>query len=278
MLSYLTFTISPEQEGLTVEQLLREQGFSKNAVSRLKNAACSFSIAQRRVNSNHILHAGDILTVPISNQSAPHCAIEPWEMPLSLVYEDEYFLVTDKPSGMPMYPHHQGGNGSLANILASHYPKQTFHALNRLDANTAGLVVIAKNAYILHQLQKAEVSKYYLLYAEGFLAGEGIIDLPLVHLNGQPRVLIDPKGKEARTAYKVLKSGSAKSLVWVQLLTGRTHQIRAHFSALGHPLWGDRLYGSSHGEGYRLLAYHLHFNHPMSGKLLEFESPQALCF
>ena len=278
MLLYLTFTISAEENDLTVEQFLLKQGFSKNAISRLKNAPLSFALAGERVNSNHLLKAGDVLTVPLANQTAPSAAIEPWNAPLTIVYEDEYFFVIDKPSGIPMYPHTKGGNGSLANILAYYCPKQTFHALNRLDTYTSGLVVIAKNAYILHQLQKQKVEKYYLAYIQGNLCGSGVIDLPLTHKNGQPRVEIDPQGKEARTAYQVLKSGGEKSLVWVHLLTGRTHQIRAHFAALDHPLWGDSLYGSSQGGSYRLLAYHLHFNHPIHGEPLEFESPQALCF
>jgi len=277
MVEYLSFDISPAQAGLNVEQFLLQQGFSKNAISRLKLAAHSFEIAQARVNSNHILNAGDVLKVPIFNQRSS-AQIIPWEMPLVCVYEDAYFWVIDKPAGIPMYPHHKGGNGSLANILAYHYPHQAFHALNRLDLNTAGLVVLAKNAFVLHRLQQTKLNKYYLLYAQGSLSGQGVIDLPLLHINGQPRVLIDPQGKRARSAYQVLHSSDEQSLVQVHLLTGRTHQIRAHFSAIGHPLIGDELYGAKDNSGYRLLAYRLQIHHPLNDIDLELESPQAICF
>lgn len=279
MEQYLSFLIEPSQAGMEVAQVLLAQGFSKKAISRLKNAELSFEINEKRVNSNYILREGDILRVPIFNQKPPKAQIIPWKKDLSVVYEDEYLLVCDKPSGIAMYPHTGGGNGSLANIVAYHYPHQTFHAVNRLDEYTAGLVVLAKNAYVLHQLQNSNIEKYYLLYVQGRLNGAGMIDLPLRHINGQPRVLVDPTGKEARTAYTVLACFAAHSVVMVHLLTGRTHQIRAHMAAIGHPLVGDVLYGADENEqNYRLLAFHLEIEHPITHEILDCESPQALCF
>lgn len=279
MEQYLSFSITAAAENCDVASFLRQHGFSKKAISRLKNSAHSFEINGARVNSDYILRPGDILRVPISNQHPPKATIVPWEESLCRIYEDEYFLVCDKPSGIPMYPHKAGQSGSLANIMAYHYPHETFHAFNRLDENTAGLVILAKNAYILHKLQNTSVEKYYLLRAQGCLEGEGIIDLPLRHQSGQPRVLVDPNGKEARTAYTVLTSAAAQSLVMAHLLTGRTHQIRAHMAAIGHPLVGDVLYGGDfQTTGYRLLAYRLEILHPVTHEDIICESPHALCF
>lgn len=279
MEQYLSFLIEQKQAGSDVAGVLLAHGFSKNAISRLKNAERSFEVDGKRVNSNYILREGDILRVPIFNQKPPKAHIIPWEKDLSVVYEDEYLLVCDKISGIPMYPHKSGGNGALANIVAYHYPHQTFHAVNRLDEYTAGLVVLAKNAYVLHQLQNSNIEKYYLLHVQGRLNGSGMIDFPLLHINGQPRVLVDSMGKEARTAYTVLANRTDYSVVMVHLLTGRTHQIRAHMAEIGHPLVGDRLYGADAKEhNYRLLAFHLEIEHPITHEILDCESPQALCF
>lgn len=279
MEQYLSFVIEPSQAGMEVAQVLLAQGFSKKAISRLKNADLSFEVAEKRVNSNYILCAGDILRVPIFNQAPPKAKIVPWEKDLTIVYEDEYLLVCDKVAGIPMYPHKSGGNGSLANIVAYHYPNKTFHAVNRLDENTAGLVVLAKSAYVLHQLQNINIEKYYLLTVQGALNGAGMIDFPLLHISGHPRVLVDSTGKEARTAYTVLANRTDYSIVMVHLLTGRTHQIRAHMAAIGHPLVGDVLYGAQEtGQNYRLLAFRLEIEHPITHEILVCESPQALCF
>lgn len=280
MESYFSITVTSEDSGCELASFLKAHGFSKKAISRLKNSTQSFEVSGCRVNSNYILCTGDKLRVPIFNQRPPKAHIIAQNAPLARVYEDEYLIVVDKPRRLPMYPHRAGESGSLANIMAYHYPAQTFHAFNRLDENTAGLVLLAKNAHVLHLLQQTSVDKYYLLYAEGHLPASGIIDLPLYHQNGQPRVLVDyQSGKEARTAYTTLAYFTDYSLVRVHLLTGRTHQIRAHMAAIGHPLVGDTLYGAKKAhQSYRLLAYLLEIVHPISGEKLTCESPQALCF
>ena len=280
MNSYFSITVTSEDSDCELASFLKAHGFSKKAISRLKNSAQSFEVNGSRVNSNYILRTGDKLRVPIFNQCPPKARIAAQNAPLVRVYEDEYLIVVDKPRRLPMYPHRAGASGSLANIMAYHYPEQTFHAFNRLDENTAGLVLLAKNAHVLHLLQQTHVDKYYLLYAEGCLPASGFIDLPLYHQNGQPRVLVDyQNGKEAHTAYSALAYFVDYTLVRVHLLTGRTHQIRAHMAAIGHPLVGDTLYGAPEAkDGYRLLAYLLEIIHPISGEKLTFESPQALCF
>lgn len=199
--------------------------------------------------------------------------VEPEWHDLEILYEDDFCLVVHKPAGMPVHPHSEGQKGTLAHAVASHF-EQTgqrcrIRHIHRLDADTTGPVLYAKNEYAHQLLDEAMRNKLirrtYLAVVEGVIrAPQGRIDAPIGrdrHVTGKMRV--SPTGKPARTRFEVVGRAQDHTLIRAELETGRTHQIRVHFSHLGHPLAGDRLYGGStrligrqalHGE--RLVFVH----------------------
>ncbi len=169
-------------------------------------------------------------------------------------YEDEDLLIVNKPAGMPVHASHGHLDDSLGTLLQKEYQEKgsdfTVRAIGRLDKDVSGLVLFAKNRFaaqiLWEEKETGKLSKTYLAIAEGtFEHKEGVIDLPLQKVTGQRRRVTDEEGKPSFTRYCVLRSNGNLSLLEVQIDTGRTHQIRSHLSAIGHPLVGDDLYGGS---------------------------------
>jgi 23S rRNA pseudouridine1911/1915/1917 synthase len=222
--------------------------------------------------------------------------------PLAIIYEDDDLLVVDKPAGLTVHPGAglpagQAGvrRGTLAATLLAHRPElagvggpERPGIVHRLDRDTSGLLVVAKNeaarAALAHQWKERQVEKGYLALVHGRLEPpEGVIDAPIGRdPRHRQRMAVVEGHRAARTAYRVtrvLTSGpegtDCYSLVDVRPLTGRTHQIRVHFAAIGHPVVGDHIYGRASPVLKRqfLHAYRLSFRHPVDGRPLEFESP-----
>jgi len=222
-------------------------------------------------------------------------ALRPEPIPLTIVYEDADLLVVDKPAGLTVHPAAGARRGTLAAALVAHRPElaavgapERPGIVHRLDRDTSGLLVVAKNeaarAALARQWKRREVEKGYLALVQGRLEPpEGIIDAPIGRdPRHRQRMAVVEGGRAARTAYRVRQYliGDETGKVWYSLVdvrpsTGRTHQIRVHFAALGHPLVGDRVYGRpSPVLGRQFLhAYRLAFRHPVDGRPLEFESP-----
>lgn len=196
-----------------------------------------------------------------------------------LVYEDEVMRVIDKPAGIATMVSMRAGGGSIESEYTSLYGD--FRPVNRLDKGTGGLMVCATTGYYQHLLSEQLHSdcfiREYLAVVEGRMSSEtGCIDLPLGHVPGSNNLRrIDPDGKPSCTFYRVLDSGNGRTLLRLRLMTGRTHQIRVHLNAIGHPICGDHLYGSPLPESPDSFALHsayLFIRHPKTHEILFFKS------
>lgn len=235
----------------------------------------------RPARANDLLRAGDVVELALSDH--PHFAVQPDDAPVKIAYEDEDILVIDKDAPLPCQMSEKQGGPTLENRLAGLYgPDFLFRPLNRLDKGTSGLLCAAKNAHACQILQKklhtGEFVREYLAVVCGVLDGEGTIDLPIAKIDGPSiRRVVDWKnGKKSVTHWRSLGVFGDYSLIRLALETGRTHQIRVHMAAIGHPVAGDFLYGTELAALPGRFALHsarLRVTHPMTGARVDVESP-----
>ncbi len=223
---------------------------------------------------------GDVITVRLDEET-PEYPAEAGE--LSVLYEDEHILAVDKPAGILIHPSRSKNSGTLANFVAGYYEKtgqkSAFHPVTRLDRDTFGVVLLAKNAHIHALLQGAEVEKiYHALVLFGPEEDKGTIDAPIAR-RPLPSLLrfVSPQGKPSVTEFSVLRRGGQTSLLALRPITGRTHQLRLHCAYCGFPILGDPQYGNEESRalsetmGYsyqRLCAKEIAFVHPITGESL----------
>ncbi len=245
-----------ENDGKCVLDILRKELLMSNgAVKRAKAIPNGILLNGYEVTVRTAAKKGDILEVKIETEGAASENILPVKGALAIVYEDDDLLVVDKPAGMPVHPSQGHFEDSLANIVAWHYKeigeKIVFRAVNRLDRGTSGLMIVAKNSHaqnILHrQMAAGKLRREYLAVICGEPSPEsGTIDTPIKRAeNSVIKRVVAEDGKRAITHYETLCVDKKKelSLLKISLETGRTHQIRVHFSHIGNPLYGDFLYG-----------------------------------
>jgi 23S rRNA pseudouridine1911/1915/1917 synthase len=236
-----------------------------------------FASYQGKVLSlDSMLEAGQIIDVFLPEEKN---SIPPQEGPLSIVYEDAYLLILNKPSGLATL-----GTGShFANNLAGHISayyqhKQIpsrIHFVNRLDKETAGLILLAKHQYVHALLAKQTIIKKYYALVEGrVFPSASLIDRPIARLAPpSTKRIIAEYGQVAQTQYQVVDFRTDSSVLDITLLTGRTHQIRVHLAGIGHPLIGDTLYGSTIDSPLCLQSYFLSFDHPITKQKMTFTLP-----
>lgn len=229
------------------------------------------------VDTRSLVKVGDIISVNL-NFEEDNDNIVPTQIELNIVYEDDCFLILNKPVGIAVHPSMLHYNDSLSNGVKFYFDEINLHKkirpVNRLDFNTSGLIVFAKNEYVqeclIKQMANKEFTKEYLAIVNGiFDKKSGIIDLPIARKeNSIIERCVSKSGQNAITEYEVLQEYDNMSLVKCILKTGRTHQIRVHMSAIGHPLIGDSLYGSVSNliDRQALHSYKISFIHPISKK------------
>ena len=263
------YLILPQEDGLTAQEALFRRGYSKRLVIRLKQTEDGLVRNGVRIRSTTVLRAGETLavTLPDTGKKKTHLPL-----PVPVLYEDDDLFVCDKPAGIAC--HRSGGHQT--DTLEQVFSDRTLRAVYRLDKDTSGLLVLAKHTLCAAKLHR-QIEKTYLAVCSGHFAEKsGAIELPLLReIPYEPRQIVDPAGLPARTLYRVVWEGEASSAVLCRLMTGRMHQIRAHFAACGHPLLGDVLYG---GDCSRIQRQALHccsvgFCHPFTGERLSLCAP-----
>lgn len=226
---------------------------------------------------------GDIVTVNLDFEEESENIVAV-KMPLDIIFEDDCLLILNKPAGIAVHPSILHYENSLSNGVKFYFEsiglKRKIRPVNRLDLNTSGLIVFAKNEYIqeclIQQMNNHVFKKEYIAIVQGYFDEPcGTINLPIGRKdNSIIERCVSPNGQEAVTDYCVLKEFNGCSIVKCSLKTGRTHQIRVHMAAVGHPLLGDSLYGVSSDfiDRQALHSYKIAFVHPISHESLEFVS------
>jgi len=286
----LTFTVPEGPDRKAYHILRRELKASAALVRRLKTAGALF-VNGEPAFTDRMLKPGDILSADL-NACEPPCDLVSQTGPVSVLYEEEGFLIVNKPAGQLVHPTHSRYTDTLSNYAAGYLGSRSeapvVHAVNRLDRDTGGLVLFAKNSHMMALLSDAlaapSTEKQYLALVCGIMPDEaGTIDAPIRRVNeNDMRREVNPEGQRAVTHYQVIASDGTISLLKLKLETGRTHQIRVHCAHLGCPLLGDRLYGTepslAHsaalGVSSQLLhAFSLTFPHPYREETISVNAP-----
>jgi RluA family pseudouridine synthase len=231
-----------------------------------------------------IVKPGDEIRLLYRERPSP--GVAPEEFSIEVVYEDDQLIVLNKPAGMVVHPTKNYQNHTLANGLAYHFLRQgltiPIRPLHRLDKDTSGLVVFAKNPIaddaLTRQLMNGKLKRKYLAIVWGVLdKQQDTIDLPIQRLSDHPtQRAVRPSGQRAVTHYRVIKRWPSATMLELSLETGRTHQIRTHLAHIGHPLIGDSLYGGESFAGFKRQALHaakVTFMHPLTAKQVSLSVP-----
>ncbi len=274
---YLT-PLVPDVSRTAIQHMIAEDGVLVNG---------------RSSKAGYGLREGDTIRVYHMLPSAQSSHVKPQNYPLEIVYEDNDLLVINKAAGMVVHPapgHHED---TLVNALVARYPQLEEQKndvrpgiVHRLDRDTSGLLIVAKNtrtqAALIDMMKQHTIVKRYLALVEGNISlDHGSIDAPIGRnpRNRQQMAITATGSREARTHFRVLERFARHTLLLLELETGRTHQIRVHLKAIGHPVVGDAVYGSGRSKNEPALqrqflhAYQLKFQHPTTGEVVELEAP-----
>ena len=275
--------IVAQREGRLSSFLLGELKMSSSLMNKLKWGD-ALQVNGEPQRTNYPVKPGDVVTVRLDEEEPEYPAEEG---PLTILFEDDYLLAVDKPAGMLIHPSRSCFSGTLANFVAGYYArtgqKSAFHPMTRLDRDTFGVVLLAKNAHVHTLLQSTHVQKtYHALTLGGPAEDSGIIDAPIAR-KPLPSLLreISPEGKPSVTEYRVLEKHDGYSKLALTPVTGRTHQLRLHCAYMGFPILGDPQYGNTESSAFSarwnlthqlLCASTLKLQHPITGQRLVLHS------
>ena len=272
-----------DREGRLSSFLRGEMKMSYSLMNKLKWGD-AIQVNGEPQRTNYPVRSGDVITVRMDEEKPEYPAEEGQ---LSILYEDAFLLAVDKPAGMLIHPSRARNSGTLANFVAGYYQKTgqkcAFHPLTRLDRDTFGIVLLAKNAHVHTLLQETKVRKAYHALTFGWMeADSGTIDAPIARRE-LPSLLryVSPEGKPSMTDFAVLERGEHICKLALRPVTGRTHQLRVHCAHVGHPILGDPQYGSEESRAFSdtlglpyqmLCAKKLELRHPITGEELVLKS------
>lgn len=280
----LSYRALPEDEGRSLQSVLRNSLRLSAAMVRRLKAADAFRVNGESAHTNYKMLPGDALTLTLT-EPPPDFPAEDGE--IRVLFEDEGILAVQKPRGMIVHPTHARLTGTLANLVWGYIQRtggDGCHIVNRLDRDTGGVVLFAKNSHVCALMGDAVTEKIYQAVVCGIPAeNSGSITFPIRRQSeGDMKRVCAEDGSEARTDYRVLQSGNGLSLLELRLHTGRTHQIRVHCAEMGWPLLGDKLYGTDEsialsealGETMQnLWCVRMTFRHPLTGEHITVEAP-----
>ncbi|MEG6522676.1 RluA family pseudouridine synthase [Desulfotomaculum sp. 1211_IL3151] len=278
----IPFVIPDFMAGWTVERVLRQSmGISRTLLRSAKSNG-DILLDNLPVKTNVAVKPGQLLELRLRQKETK---VLPEKIELDILFEDTHLLALNKPPGMLVHPLTTEPMGTLANGVIYHWQQQgitdLFRPVHRLDRDTSGIVLVAKNSYVSQQLQLQMkqgkfVRRYLALVAGEVDPRQGVIDAPIDLAEGSfIKRIVSPGGKYAVSHYRVLRYLNKESLVWVELETGRTHQVRIHLAHLGYPLLGDYLYGGDTTKIKRqaLHCAYLAFIHPVKGNPTKITCP-----
>lgn len=265
--------------GKIIKEYLLDSGFSTSQIRTLKKIESGITVNGEPSTVGRLLKAGDILE--LKTEDVCPSPIEPEDLPLDILFEDSDIVCLNKPKGMPTHPAHGRLNGTLANAFVFRYPTLVFRPVSRLDANTSGIVLVAKNRYasnlLASEISCGSIKKTYIAILDDIPPEKaGTINAPIARKAGSTiEREVSKNGKEAITDYSVLAIGDGHALVEAHPRTGRTHQLRVHFSHIGCPIHGDGIYGRDADDckGHVLHAHQLSFIHPRTNERITVTAP-----
>ncbi len=273
----ISYTIPEEYDGKKVIAYLRgEAGISCRLLKALKRIENGITLNGSHIRTIDTLHTGDTLQVDLP---CPDSEIDPVEFPLEILYEDDDLIIVNKDPFIACHPTHNHQGDTLANAVAFYLQSKgkfsVFRAVGRLDKGTSGIVICALNKHAAAHIPKT-VSKEYVAVISGQLETKGTIDAPIYRPDPMKTIrAVGEGGDRAVTHWEVIKQNENTTLARIKLETGRTHQIRVHFSYIGMPLVGDSMYGEDPMNiGHQLLhCERVNFTHPITGEAISIIAP-----
>lgn len=272
-------------EQLSLKQFLFQQGISQRLYSKIKTLKLAIEINQQPSQPATVVQRGDQVSLTLPAEPADP-TVQISYQPIQVLEEDDHWLVVNKPAGLATIPGPTNQSDTLLNRIKGYWQQagQTDlvpHIITRLDFDTSGIVLVGKHqvaqSLLQPQIEKHQLQKYYLAVIAGTdLPTSGTLNQPIGRIEHQARRQVLATGQTAHTSYWLLGADQVKSAVKVQIHTGRTHQIRVHFSAIGHPLLGDQLYDGPLTLGINRQALHaveLQFTDPFTDQLRVIQAP-----